>query len=98
MTLEKAINGLIKNGHRIEERGLGTVLPTKASMEAGERHYTKMVRLNAKFAANALRGCERRVIGGEVRYYEDATHYAVVSNEKAKWFEVRADGDYPVKR
>ena len=75
---------------------LGTVLPTRKSLLAGDRHYAAQMGLNAEFAAEHLAKCDRKVVGGEVRYYE-GNKYAVVSSQKAKWFEVRADGDYPIK-
>jgi hypothetical protein len=44
-------------------------------------------------------GCEKRSVGGEVRYYRTEAEYAIVSRSGAlRWFEHRKDGDYPLKR
>lgn len=44
-----------------------------------------------------LRGTDRRVVGGEVRYYDTTDQYAIVSRQgKVMWFQVREDGDYRI--
>lgn len=75
---------------------LGTILPTRESLAAGDRHADKM---NAKQEqiGRTLTGTVRRVVGGEVRYYRGAALYAVVTlSLSVRWFEVRTDGDWPV--
>lgn len=77
---------------------IGTVLPTKQSLAAGERAYREEVRKKNAVAADQLAGLERRVVGGETRYYASSSRYAIVKRDlKVQWFEVRADGDYPVR-
>lgn len=62
---------------------IGTVLPTKASL--------------ACIADKELKGCTRRVVGGEVRYYDTTDQYAIVSRQgKVLWFAVTPDGDYRI--
>jgi hypothetical protein len=44
-----------------------------------------------------LRNCHRRVVGGEVRYYDTTDQYAIVSREgKVLWFQVHRKGDYRI--
>jgi hypothetical protein len=48
-------------------------------------------------ANNELSHCDRRVVGGEVRYYDTTDQYAVVSRQgRVLWFQVTADGDYRI--
>ena len=75
---------------------LGTILPTAASMALNDRMYRKEQRDNANFGDMTLSDCSIREVGGERRYYLTATKYAVVRNRNARWFEVRADGDYSI--
>ena len=79
---------------------LGTVLPTKQSLKCSDDYAKRIDKENAAFAAKTLAGTEQRTVGGETRYYKTATLYAVVSKIKkntVRWFEVRSDGDYPVR-
>ncbi len=77
---------------------IGTCLPTAASMKRGDRHAASVDAAQRAYGAAMLRDCEKRVVCGETRYYKSASKYAVVSRAMAvKWFEVRADGDYPVR-
>jgi hypothetical protein len=94
---EQTINHAIANSAKIAEGGLGTILPTAASLKAGDAAAKRNAAKNERAAATALANCERRTVNGEVRYYRDATHYAVMRNATARWFEVRADGDYACK-
>jgi hypothetical protein len=44
-----------------------------------------------------LRNCDRRVVGGEVRYYDTTDQYAIVSREgKVLWFQVHRKGDFRI--
>lgn len=97
MTLEQTINDAIRNGHKIMEGQLGTILPTAKSMAAGERHAAKMEAKRAKVGAAALSDCTLRVVGGE-RQYHWRNFYAIVGQtNQIKWFEKRADGEYRIQ-
>jgi hypothetical protein len=73
---------------------LGTILPTEASLAAGDRHAEEMTRRDAQLAAKTLAQCARRTVGGEMRYYATPLRYATVTRQRTRWFEVRTDGDY----
>lgn len=76
---------------------LGTILPTRESLEAGDRHAEKMEMERCKIAVDNLGHCERRVVFGETRYYRNPKQYAVVGRGmKIRWFETRKDGDWPI--
>lgn len=76
---------------------LGTVLPNKETVKINER-YAKRVELQKESIADKrLKGTTRKVVGGEVRYYDTADQYAIVTRQGAViWFAVRADGDYRI--
>lgn len=74
---------------------LGTILPTRKSLEAGDRAATNDARKRLEIGRTLLGACDRRTVGGEVRYYATEERYAVVGgNFKVLWFTVHADGDY----
>ena len=76
---------------------LGTILPTKETMQMAERFAAKLAKEKETIADRQLRGCRRVVVGGEVRYYDTTDQYAIVSRQgKVLWFAVRADGDYRI--
>lgn len=77
---------------------LGTILPTKESLAINDAYALEQAKLNDAFAAEHMAQHDQKLVAGEVRYYADATHYAVVRHQRARWFEVRADGDYAIKR
>lgn len=79
--------------------GLGTVWPTKAQLDAADRHADKMKAAALTQAADELAGLDKRTVGGEVRYYKTATIYtpAVKRGGVRRWFETRNDGDYAIK-
>jgi hypothetical protein len=78
---------------------IGTVLPTYESLASSDR-YARMIEAEKKVVAKhspVLAQCERRVVGGETRYYASERRYAIVGrNMRIQWFEVRLDGDYRV--
>jgi hypothetical protein len=79
---------------------LGTVLPTAKSMAASDAYANRVADDQARIAANdpALRWCERRIVGGEVRYYDTTDQYAIVSRQGAVlWFQVTPKGDFRIK-
>jgi hypothetical protein len=76
---------------------LGTVLPTAEILARGDAHAAWLAGQQHKAGA-ALNVCAARTVGGETRYYKTSTKYAVISRGmQVRWFEVRADGDYPVR-
>ncbi len=76
---------------------LGTILPTRESLAKGDAHADRTAAKNDAFGSKELAHCERRVVGGEVRYYDTTDQYAIVSRQgKILWFAVRADGDYRI--
>jgi hypothetical protein len=80
-------------------RPLGTILPTRESLRLADQMAKREALAKEKIAAVELRGCERRVVGGEVRYYDTADQYAIVSSAgKVLWFAVTADGDFRIPR
>jgi hypothetical protein len=73
---------------------IGTVLPTKASLAVNDAYARRVARDKERIAEKKLNGCTRRVVGGEVRYYDTADQYAIVSRQGAVlWFAVTDDGD-----
>ena len=48
-------------------------------------------------ASSELRGTDRRVVGGEVRYYDTTDQYAIVSRQgRVIWFAVTPQGDFRI--
>lgn len=75
----------------------GTVLPTAAGLRAGDAHAAR-VDTARDLAGAAIPDATRRAVAGEVRYYRGPTRYALVTRSLVViWFDVRLDGDYPVK-
>ena len=80
---------------------LGTILPTAETLAAAERLNAKAVARAERIALTSpeLRGCTRRVVGGEVRYYDTTDQYAIISRQgKILWFAVTPDGDFRISR
>lgn len=78
---------------------LGTILPTAKSIAANERFAIAQTakRQSIASASQELKGCVRKVVGGEVRYYDTTDQYAIVSRQgKVIWFAVRPDGDHRI--
>ena len=76
---------------------LGTVLPDLKKMAANDAHCDAMAARADKVARRTLPNCERRVVGGEVRYYDTTDQYAIVNRQgQIIWFAVREDGDYRI--
>lgn len=74
---------------------LGTVLPTAASLRASDRWAAEQEATKEQTAAAdpVLSKCERREVGGEVRYYATAVKYAIIGrSNRVRWFEIRGDG------
>jgi len=78
---------------------LGTILPTAESLAMTEKFAIRDKAMREKVASQSheLRHCTRRVVGGEVRYYDTTDQYAIVSRQgKVLWFAVRTEGDYRI--
>ena len=73
---------------------LGTIFATPAQLDAADSRADRMRLAALAVAATELQGMTRRVVGGEVRYYMSPTVYTTAI--RRRWFEVRADGDYPI--
>ena len=78
---------------------LGTILPTAKSLRLSDEYAKRDTAMRETIASRELKGCERRVVGGEVRYYDTTNQYAVVSRQGlVLWFAVTPDGDYRIGR
>lgn len=76
---------------------LGTILPTRQSLSAGDAHADRMEHRRLAIGDRELAHLDRRVVGGEVRYYDTTDQYAIVSRQgQIIWFAVRPDGDYRI--
>lgn len=79
---------------------LGTIFATPKQLAAADRRSDSFLAASLAAADKEFAGMNRRVVGGEVRYYRDDATYtpAVIrSGGTRRWFQVRADGDYPIK-
>ena len=75
---------------------LGTILPTRASLAAGDRAADE------RAARDRRIGCSRfesqpATVGGELRWELPANKYATVRAGRILVFERRADGDFAIK-
>jgi hypothetical protein len=78
-------------------RKLGTILPTERVLKAGDKVADAAHARREQIASRELAGCERRLVGGEVRYYDTTDQYAIVSRQgRVIWFQVTADGDFRI--
>ena len=76
---------------------IGTVLPTAASLKCNELYASRQRAMKESVASGALTHCERRVVGGEVRYYDTTDQYAIDARSgKVLWFQVTANGDFRI--
>ena len=76
---------------------IGTVLPTKKSLAADDAYAKRVARDKERVANLELKHCTRKVVGGEVRYYDTTDQYAIVSRQgNVLWFAVTPDGDYRI--
>ena len=74
----------------------GTILPNASTFRLADEYAKRQAKAREQvaLASSELRGCDRRVVGGEVRYYDTTDQYAIVSRQgKVLWFAVTADGD-----
>lgn len=74
---------------------LGTILPTVESLRRADAHADAVADRNRLLGDRLFSGCERRTVGGEVRWYSAADQYAVVDRHGTpRRFRVEADGDH----
>jgi hypothetical protein len=75
----------------------GTILPTAETLAKGDAHAARMARQSERRGDRELAGCEKRVVGGEVRWYDTTDQYAIVARSgKILWFAVTPDGDFRI--
>ena len=81
---------------------LGTVLPTAKSIRETAIWAAERERKRDRVAETHpdLKNTVRRMVGGEYRYYRTDSEYAIVSMRdfRLRWFEVRDDGDYAIRK
>lgn len=77
---------------------LGTILPTRASLQATEAYARDVASMQAAtVAAAGLARFDCRREQGETRYYDGPNRYAVASHRKpgkVLWFTRKPDGWY----
>ena len=81
-------------------KALGTIFATPKQLDAADRRAEITLGQALLAAEKELAGMSRRIVGGEVRYYKTDALYTpapIRSGGVRRWFEVRADGDYPIK-
>ncbi len=74
---------------------LGTILPDWRAMACADAIADMQAIEDERKGDARWPACKRRVVGGEVRWYEGA-RYHTMRNGVARTFEVRADGDYAI--
>ncbi len=75
---------------------IGTVLPTSRDIAINNAFAKREAKEKERIASSTpeLAGCDRRIVGGEVRYYDTTDQYAIVSRQgRVLWFAVCPDGD-----
>lgn len=88
--LETIVSHAIRNGNKIQEGGLGTILPDEKQLKANDRHCELLRKKQEREAAPALAGLDKRSEGGEIRYYDGESRYAIVARSgRVLWFENR---------
>jgi hypothetical protein len=76
---------------------LGTILPTREGLVKADAFADARAAQADTTGRKMFPGCERRVVGGEVRYYDTTNRYAIIGrNGQAKWFRVTPSGDYRI--
>ena len=78
---------------------LGTILPNARQLAEADKFADRQSRSRPSIGDKELKGCDRRSVGGEVRYYDTTDQYAILSRQgKILWFGVTADGDKRISR
>jgi Lon protease-like protein len=74
-------------------KALGTVLPTKKSLQLMETSYQQARSRVIKKEAT-IKGI-KKVVKGETRWYQDTTKFLTVGTDaRVRMFETKEDGDY----
>jgi hypothetical protein len=95
MNIETVINRAITNGNRIQENGIGTIFATDKQLRKMDAFADKQEKARRALGAKDLGHLDKRNEGGEVRYYDGANRYAIVSRSmRVLWFEKRNGGWY----
>ena len=69
---------------------IGTVFATRKQLAAMDKFAAKQDKARGEIGAKDLAHLEKRTECGEVRYYEGATKYAIITRAmKVIWFELR---------
>jgi hypothetical protein len=101
-TIEAILPSVERNNNREQrnnamKKQIGTVLPTAASIKCSNEFAKREFTEREAIANRELKGCDRKVVGGEVRYYDTTDQYAIVSRQgKVLWFAVTPDGDFRI--
>jgi hypothetical protein len=78
---------------------LGTILPTRDSLRKADIFADQQAAKRERVANKLpeLYDCDRRVVGGEVRYYDATNKYAIIGRDcKVRWFRVTPDGEFAI--
>ena len=78
---------------------LGTILPDANTFRLADKcaKQDAAKREAVAAASSELRGTDRRIVGGEVRYYDTTDQYAIVSRQgRVIWFAVTPQGDFRI--
>lgn len=75
---------------------IGTILPDWRAMARADAIADMQAIEDERKGDARWPACKRRVVGGEVRWYEDERRYHTMRHGVAHTFEVREDGDYAV--
>jgi hypothetical protein len=76
---------------------IGTIFATAAQLAKADAFADKQRRASDSKAASSLAHCDRKTVGGEVRFYETPLRYAVAGRSGLRWFEVRGGQDFACK-
>ncbi len=78
-------------------KAIGTILPNAETFKLSEKFAEQQAAKKEKIAKSSkdLAECEKRSVGGEVRYYQNSNRYAIVNRRgDVTWFKVTKDGDF----
>ncbi len=76
---------------------LGTIWPTKRELQIDAERCDRAARQRDAIIRRTLSHCTRKVVGGEVRYYDTTDQYAIMTRRgEIIWFAVREDGDHRI--
>lgn len=77
----------------------GTILPDRRQLAVADAHAERQAIQRERLGDRELRGCTKRVVGGEVRWYDTTDQYAIITRQgRVAWFQVTPDGDVRIPR